>query len=168
MFYLELFRALEEEKVRYLLVGGLAVNLHGVARFTADVDIMLALDADNLGRFVAAAKKLKLKPVVPVTLEEFADTGKVLSWIKDKGMLAFALRPPERSDPTLDILVKPPVAFEAAHGRRVVTAVEGVSVCLAAIEDMITLKTGTGRQKDEADIRALRQLLHMKGSRGEP
>src|SRR5713101_1184841 len=55
MFYIELFRALEEEKVRYLLVGGLAVNLHGIARFTADVDIMLALDAENLGHCVAAA-----------------------------------------------------------------------------------------------------------------
>ena len=168
MFYLELFRALEGEKVRYLLVGGLAVNLHGVARFTADVDIMLALDADNLGRFVVAAKRLMLKPVVPVALEDFADAGKMRSWIKDKGMLAFALRPPERSAPTLDILVRPPVAFDAAHGRRVVTSVDGVPVYLAAIEDMIALKTGTGRQKDEADILALRQIQRMKGSRNEP
>src|SRR5712691_2936342 len=168
MFYIELFRALEEENVRYLLVGGLAVNLHGVARFTADVDIMLALDAENLGHFVAAAKRLKLKPVVPVTLDDFADAAKVRSWIDDKRMLAFALRPPEQWAPTLDVLVKPAVAFEAAYGRQVRTTAEGVPVCLAAIEDIITLKTGTGRRNDEADILALQQLLRVKDSRNEP
>ena len=83
-------------------------------------------------------------------------------------MLAFALRPPERWAPTLDIPVRPAVAFDAAHGRQVRTTAEGVPVRLAAIEDMITLKTGTGRQKDEADIRALKQLQSVKDSRNEP
>jgi hypothetical protein len=165
MFYIELFRTLEQEKVRYLLVGGLAVNLHGIARFTADVDIMLALDAENLGRFIAAAKRLKLKPVVPVTLDDFADPAKVQGWIDDKHMLAFALRSPERWVPTLDILVKPAVAFEAAFDRQVSTTAEGVPVRLAAVEDIIKLKTGTGRQKDEADINALQQLLRVRDSR---
>ncbi len=44
MFYLEVFRALEEHKVRYLLVGGLAMNLHGVPRMTMDIDLVIALD----------------------------------------------------------------------------------------------------------------------------
>jgi hypothetical protein len=48
MFYVELFRALERAQVRYLLVGGVAVNLHGAERLTMDVDIMLALDPENL------------------------------------------------------------------------------------------------------------------------
>jgi len=56
MFYLELFRALDREKVRYLVVGGVAVNLHGIGRLTVDVDVMLALDSENLGRFVAVIR----------------------------------------------------------------------------------------------------------------
>ncbi len=40
MFYLDLFKALEKHKVRYLLVGGLAMNLHGVPRATMDVDLV--------------------------------------------------------------------------------------------------------------------------------
>lgn len=51
MFYLEVFRALEEHKVRYLLVGGLAMNLHGVPRMTMDIDLVIALDTKNLERF---------------------------------------------------------------------------------------------------------------------
>jgi len=162
MFYLELFRALQENGVRYLLIGGVAVNLHGIGRLTADVDMMLALDPENLSRFVAAAERLGLKPVVPVALTEFADATKVQSWIEDKGMLAFALRPPEKTAPTIDILVKPVVAFDEAYVRRIERQLEDVTISLASIDDIIRLKTGTGRQKDEADIAALRQLLRME------
>ena len=46
MFYLDLFRALQEQKVRYLVVGGVAVNLHGAERMTMDVDLMIAQDVE--------------------------------------------------------------------------------------------------------------------------
>lgn len=165
MFYLELFRALQDEKVRYLVVGGVAVNLHGIGRLTVDVDLMLALDARNLGRFVTVARGFPLKPVAPVVLEDFADAAKVRGWIEDKGMLAFALRSSDPATPTVDVLVKPVVPFDDAWGRRVQRTVEGVAVPIASIEDIIRLKTGTGRQKDEADIKALRQLLRMEPAR---
>ena len=54
MFYLDLFRSLEQHRVRYLLVGGLAVNLYGVPRMT--MDVVLALDSANLQGFLAAAR----------------------------------------------------------------------------------------------------------------
>jgi hypothetical protein len=62
----------------------------------------------------------------------------------------------------VDVLVKPVVPFEEAWARRVQRAVESVAIPIAAIEDIIRLKTGTGRQKDEADIKALRQLLRLE------
>lgn len=37
MFYLDLFRALERENVRYLLIGGWAINIHGVERATMEL-----------------------------------------------------------------------------------------------------------------------------------
>ena len=168
MFYLDLFRALEADRVRYLVAGGLAVNLHGVARLTMDVDLIVALDAENLGRFVSAASRLSLKPVVPVPLAELADEAKVRSWILDKGMLTFALRPPGPSDPVVDLLVRTPVPFESAYARRVEKDVAGVKVPVASIDDLIAMKTGTGRAKDASDITALRALARAHGgSEGE-
>jgi hypothetical protein len=161
MFYLDLFRALEREKVRYLLVGGVAVNLHGIGRLTVDVDLMLALDSENLTRFISAVRPFKVKPVVPVPLEDFMDERKVKGWIEEKGMLAFALRPADPAQPTVDVLVKPAVPFDEAYTRHVTRRIEGVTVRIAAIEDIIRLKTNTGRQKDEADIKALTQLVRM-------
>ena len=69
MFYLDLFRTLQEERVDYVVVGGLAINLHGVERATMDVDLVLAMDDANLRRFLGAAKKLKLEPSLPVPTE---------------------------------------------------------------------------------------------------
>ncbi|MBI4990013.1 MAG: hypothetical protein HZC23_14450 [Rhodocyclales bacterium] len=161
MFYLDLFAELEREGVRYLLVGGLALNIHGVERATMDVDLMLALDSRNLNGFFNAARTLGLVPVLPVALSDFADPEKLRQWIEDKHMLAFALRPPRSSDPTLDILVQPKVDFESAWSRRIEKDLGATRVRLAAIDDLIALKTGTGRKRDEADIVALRRLREL-------
>jgi len=159
MFYVELFQALEREGVRYLLVGGVAVNLHGAERLTMDIDIMLALDAENLQRFLAAIKPLGLRPAnALVTLEQFCDPAAVDSWIRDKHMLAFQLRPSAGNGPSLDILVKPVVPFDAAYARRVRMDADGVQVSVAATVDLVALKSGTNRDIDRADIRALQRL----------
>jgi len=165
MFYLELFRALEEEEVRYLLVGGVAVNLHGAERLTMDVDLMLALDAENLGRFLVVAKRLALKPVLPVTLDQFCDAGTLETWIRDRRMLAFQLRSPDARAPSIDILVNPVIPFEPAYGRRMRMSIEGVTIDVAAAEDLIGLKSGTGRLIDKSDIQALHRLDELKRRR---
>jgi len=104
MFYLDLFRALEEEKARYLLVGSLAANLHGGELSTMNVDLMPALDAKNLRRFFNVAKRLHLKPAAPVTLEQFFE---VKTWSSDKRMSGFSLRSSDGLAPSIDVLVKP-------------------------------------------------------------
>ncbi len=46
--YKQVFQALEKANVRYIIVGGVAMNLLGCPRFTNDIDIVLALDEKNL------------------------------------------------------------------------------------------------------------------------
>jgi hypothetical protein len=70
MFYVDLFRALDRDEVRYLLIGGLAINIYGVERATMDIDLMLALDDENLQRFLKTAESLNLVPVLPVKLTD--------------------------------------------------------------------------------------------------
>lgn len=162
MFYLDLFRALEAENVRYLLIGGLALNIHGVERATMDVDLMLALDADNLAAFLRTADALRLAPVLPVALTDLTDAEKRRVWVEERRMLAFALRPPEATAPTLDILIHANVDFAAAWQRRIEKDLGVTHVQLAAIDDLIALKTGTGRSRDAADIEALRRLVRLR------
>ena len=58
MFYLDLFSALDTHRVEYVLIGGLAVALHGVERNTMDIDISVVITAENLGRLINAAQAL--------------------------------------------------------------------------------------------------------------
>ncbi len=67
--------ALEAAGVRYLVVGGVAVVLHGHPRLTADLDLALALDTGNVRAAFAALAGLGYRPRVPVTAESFADAG---------------------------------------------------------------------------------------------
>lgn len=162
MFYLELFRELEAKKVRYLLVGGIAMNLHGVPRMTMDVDIILAMDETNLRAFLGAANRLGLQPVAPVKKEDLLNPSARKSWVTEKHLAAFALRPSAPTGPTVDVLIDPPLTVDDALRRAEIKVIDGVHVSLAAVEDMIALKRAAGRKQDEDDIRQLEKLGQQK------
>ena len=94
MFYLDLFSALDRHHVDYLLIGGLAVSLHGVERATMDVDITVAMTPDNLAHLIETARELKLTPVLPVALESLNDLPLLRQWHAERNLEAFALRTP--------------------------------------------------------------------------
>ena len=47
MYYFEILEGLYKKKVKYLVVGGLSVNLYGVPRVTQDIDIVIAMSKEN-------------------------------------------------------------------------------------------------------------------------
>ncbi len=62
MFYFDVLKTFYEEKVKYLVVGGLAVNLHGVPRVTNDIDIIISFDEINVRKIMRAASALGYVP----------------------------------------------------------------------------------------------------------
>lgn len=79
-------KALDSGSVRYLVAGGLAVNAHGVLRFTKELDVVVQLISDNIARAFAALESLGYRPSVPVTLAQFSDKAQWQSWLEEKGM----------------------------------------------------------------------------------
>ncbi|MCK5231251.1 MAG: nucleotidyl transferase AbiEii/AbiGii toxin family protein [Desulfobulbaceae bacterium] len=158
MFYLDIFKALEDHEVRYLLIGGLAMNLHGIPRMTMDIDLVIALDTENLEKLIDAATSLHLQPVLPLALTDLLDPAKRNHWARDRNMVAFALRPSQTDGPTLDILIDPPIDIVKALSRAVFRDLGQTKAVLASIEDMIFLKEKSGRAQDLADIEHLRRL----------
>ena len=59
--------------------------------------------------------------------------------------------------------MRPAVPFEAMHRHRMEKDIGGVSFRLASIEDLISLKTGTGRKQDASDIEAIRVVARVTG-----
>lgn len=159
MLYLDLFRALNEHQVHYLLVGGLAMNLHGVPRMTMDVDLVLTMDQDNLDRFIGCAAAIGLTPVAPVPIEALKDPEQRRTWIEQKHMIAFGLQNRAARVPIMvDVLIAPCIDVQAAFSRAVIRDLSGIALSVASIEDMIRLKEGTGRVQDESDIEHLERI----------
>ena len=162
MFYHELFRELERFQVRYLLIGGLAVNLHGIPRMTMDVDLWVDLDAGNLQNFFKTAGSLDLKPVLPIQLSELAIPAQRHSWIETRNMIAFSLSSGKPTSPTVDLLLVSPLEFSAAYQNREIRTLSGVNVSLIAIKDLLRLKEAAARAQDAADIVHLKRLHNAK------
>ena len=73
-------------------------------------------------------------------------------------MLAFALRGPDIMATVIDVLVRPLVAFDELKCNAVTKRIGPLSIPVASIDDLIRLKTGTGRNKDVLDIDELRKI----------
>ena len=146
----------------FVVVGGLAVALHGYQRVTMDVDVVLAMTPQNLRRFIDSAKIAGLHPVVPVPIDTLADPDLIARWHEEKGMLAFALRGADLMASVLDVLIKPVVPFEELKRDAVMVPVGPLIVPIASIEHLIAMKTGTGRGKDAIDIEELRKIQALE------
>lgn len=119
-----IFRELDAANAGYVVVGGVAVVLHGYARLTADVDLVVDLRPGEAIRPVAALTRLGMVPRAPVPAASFAD----------------------------------PNAREELRTRASRKTLEGLSVWVASIEDLVAMKKLAGRAKDQEDIAALEAL----------
>jgi predicted nucleotidyltransferase len=161
MFYVDLFSALTRHKVDYLLIGGLAVSLHGVERATMDVDITVAMKPENLASLIDTAKELKLTPVLPIRLEALNDIELLRQWHAERNLEAFALRSPELAGVTVDVLLFPPVEFADMSQRAVVFNVANTPIRVVSIDDLIALKQAVGRPVDLIDIEHLQRIKSL-------
>jgi hypothetical protein len=157
--YLAIFEKLNESGVRYVVAGGMAVNLHGVPRMTYDIDLVLEMEDDNLERFAALMRDWGFKPRVPVDVMDLADGAKRKEWIEDKNMKAFNLVNPDWAISEIDVLIALPVSHEEIFGAAETFLIRDIAVPTASIAHLIAMKDGTGRAQDEADIVNLRKTV---------
>lgn len=154
-----LFDSLDKESVKYLVGGGIAVNLYGIERATADIDIILKLDKENLLRFIDVAKELGLKPKIPVKVEDLMDEEKRKDWIVNKGMTVFSLYDPKKPFFLLDIFVDVPFNFDEVYKKRKKIKFMDTIIHVVPIDDLIKMKEKSDRAQDRADIFYLRKIL---------
>ncbi|OGX04776.1 MAG: hypothetical protein A3G87_02925 [Omnitrophica bacterium RIFCSPLOWO2_12_FULL_50_11] len=157
-YYERVFKRLREEKVDYLIAGGVAVNLYGVPRFTKDLDILIGSSGENLRRLAKAVTALGYRPRPPVPLSDFLNPRNWSKWRRQKGMRAFALFHPKRPIEEIDLLVHSGIPFAEAKGRRSTVYFEGLRLHVVSIDDLMRMKRKAGRLQDLADIEALEKV----------
>ncbi|WP_126445796.1 nucleotidyl transferase AbiEii/AbiGii toxin family protein [Sulfuricystis multivorans] len=162
----ELLQSMTEAGVSYVVVGGLAVQLHGFMRATLDIDLVLAMDDANLDKFIGVARKYGLQPNIPVPLDVLRDAAQIDIWHREKGMLAFSLRESQPGGKVVDILVRPSVPFDRLMRNAIVGELPGGKVLIASIEDLLELKRNANRPRDWFDIEALEKIRRGEDPNG--
>ncbi|MFP3939511.1 MAG: nucleotidyl transferase AbiEii/AbiGii toxin family protein [Thermoanaerobaculia bacterium] len=149
--------ALERAGVRYLVVGGVAVVLHGFLRTTADLDLVVHLEPDNVRRALNALTELGYHPRAPVPPESFADPETRKRWIRDKNLRVFSFWS-EAGPLEVDLFVEEPFDFEDVFRRAVRVPLKGIEVSVVPRRDLIALKRAAGRALDQEDVQRLQEL----------
>jgi hypothetical protein len=150
------FRVLNQAKVRYLVVGGVAVIAHGYVRFTQDLDLVIALEEQNARLALEVLKQLGYRPKVPVQSDAFADKSQRESWIREKQMLVFQLVSDLHPSVLIDVFVREPFPFneEAAKALQHELAPD-VFVPVVSLDTLLRLKREANRPTDQQDVRML-------------
>jgi hypothetical protein len=137
---LRVCRLLNRYRVRYILAGGVAANLHGSVRATKDVDILVPKDRANLERLLKALSELPYGVARELDAEDVFD--KPITIVGD--------------DPRVDILTSAwNVTFDQANRSMIVRRIAGVRVPYLGLRHLLQSKQ-TGRARDQADIEALK------------
>ena len=137
--------AFEEEGVRYLVFGGAAMNLHGLPRFTEDLDVFIEPTRENVEAVKRALRKVYDDPNIDeISADELVGEYPAVQYV-----------PPE-GDFHLDILTRLGEAFRFEDLEPDETTLDGVKVRLVSPRTLYLMKKGTVRPKDRLDADGLR------------
>ena len=161
----EIFAVLSDTD--YVIVGGLAVILHGHLRATRDLDLVIGLAPDNCSKALDALASIGMRPRLPVAMQDFADPEKREDWNRNRNMMVFQLWDPRNPERSVDIFVREPMDFPLMLADAVVKDFDGVPIRIASIPDLIAMKQVAGRRHDIDDIEALREIADNAGRPGE-
>jgi len=138
----ELLESLNSAGVKYLILGGYAVNYYGYRRATDDLDVWIAIDSENTQKLSSALQDFGGFPAAKVKASMF----------QKRGMIFMFGREPVRVDILTEVSA---LDFEASYARRQMADWDGVQVPLVSFDDLKTNKRSSGRAKDLADLENL-------------
>jgi hypothetical protein len=159
MFQLkEIFVSLHKRNVKYLLCGGVAVNLYGIPRTTADIDVLIEWSEANVEKFEAALLEhgyknnlfFQLKTLIPANIR--------LQYFNEKNLVAYSYSSDLLRAVTLDVLTQANFDFEACWQRKETKHLQNVPVYLLGLDDLIVMKEYANRVQDKSDVISLKKF----------
>jgi hypothetical protein len=160
--FLSVLGEFERLRIRYVLVGGLAVMLHGVDRLTADIDLVVDLAPEEATKAVQALLVMGFKPHAPLDALEFADPVVRERWRRDAGMVCLSFWDPENRRPTVDLFADYPMDFQTLLDHSIRMPLTQIGVQVASIDHLVAIKRASGRPKDLEDVRRLLDLKKVE------
>ena len=144
---LSFWKCLHQNEVRYIMVGGFAINLHGYSRATKDIDVWIEDTLDNRKRLRKALKEQGSGDYEPIERMQF-----VPGWTNFHLNMGFLL------DVMVQVKGLEDIGFEECFNYAVVAEIEGVPVRFLHYNHLITCKRAAGRPRDLSDIEELEKI----------
>ncbi|MCC7108411.1 MAG: nucleotidyl transferase AbiEii/AbiGii toxin family protein [Deltaproteobacteria bacterium] len=136
--------ALEAAKVDYVVVGGVAVNLHGIARATEDLDLFIAPNPANIDRLRTALRSVYDDPSIDeIKAEDLCGSYPAIRYVPPSGF------------PPMDLVTRLGDAFRYSDVESEHYDVDGQAVRVATPRTLYRMKRGTVRPLDHADAAKL-------------
>jgi len=137
----EFIQSLNDNHVRYLVIGGYAVAMHGHPRYTKNIDVWIEVSPQNAANMVKALEQFGF-----ASLGLQAADFLVIDQIIQLGY------PPNR----IDLLTTPPgVNFESCYASRIETVIDEIIVNFIDLDNLKKSKKAAGRLQDLADLENL-------------
>jgi len=159
MEYIKLFNTLNQWHVKYLVCGGLAVNIYGIPRMTADIDLLIDFEDKNVQNFESAVKTLLYQSTIPVSIKTFVNREEREKALKEKNLIAYSYFNASTGFVNLDVLIDVPIDFNTLWNNRTKKVSKETIINLVSIEDLIALKKYANRIQDLNDILLLSKML---------
>jgi predicted nucleotidyltransferase len=137
----EFLKSLNENDVRYLVIGGYAVAFHGHPRYTKDMDIWLSPDKSNIENLLLAMEDFGFVSL-ELKVDDFLDPEQIIQ-------LGY---PPNRIDLLTDLSG---VDFKSCFQNKVEIEIKDVKINFIDLENLKKNKRATGRHQDLADLENL-------------
>ncbi len=137
----DLLRLLDEHGVRFLVVGGFAVAVHGIPRYTKELDLWVECSEDNARRLVGVLDAFGFGSL-GLQVEDFATPDLVIQ-------LGYE---PNRIDFLTGLTG---VSFEEAYPKRITSSIDGIDVPVIDRDSLAANKRAFGRPQDLADVEGL-------------
>jgi hypothetical protein len=158
MFFRELIWALAGSRLWYCIVGGVAVNLHGVPRLTYDLDIVVVPEAFDLQELERLLVQLGLRCRLPINLADLADPQLRQQLLAERNLVVVTFTDPNDPMREIDVLVSPPIPGKDLVERAMTLDLDGTAVPIASLSDLIALKRMSGRAQDLDDAAQLERI----------
>lgn len=146
-----LFAALEAHAVQYAVFGAVAMGLHGLTRFTEDLDLFIAPTAENVARLKAALQSVFADPAI--------DQISAADLLGDYPAVQYA---PPTGTFHVDILTRLGEAFSFADLEVMRQSFGGLTVSVVTPKTLYRMKRDTVRLKDRADADAIRRRFDVE------
>ncbi len=148
-----LVKGLNQQKIPYAIVGGVAVALHGAPRGTINIDIVIKHTVGFFKSVETCLKGLGFLPRLPVTANEvFAFKNE---YISRRNLIAWSFYNPTNPLEVIDIIL----THDLSDMKTVNKKMGPSTLKVLAVEDLINMKKKSGRPQDIEDIKVLKELL---------